>query len=69
MDDSLSKTTQALSEPKTGGILLPLNGFGEGELNLDCIEKGTELTHSSTVLPAGPVVAYRTQSPWDQSSY
>lgn len=38
-------------------VLLPLNRPMEGELNVECIEKGTGCSHSSAVLPAGPVTA------------
>lgn len=38
-------------------VLLPLDRSMEGELNAECIEKGTGCSHSSAVLPAGPVTA------------
>lgn len=55
------------------GVLLPLNRSMEGELNVECIEKGTGCSHGSAMLPAGPVqhlwwCSRVFPSPWDQSS-
>lgn len=38
-------------------VLLPLDGSVEGELNVECLEKGAGCSQSSAVLPAGPGTA------------